>query len=70
MTSVTWRVMMGLPTIRACGHPDIESEQRMADFTGRGVLVTGADGGIGRLPSAGSSVDARQSMQAAETLSS
>ena len=61
MTSVTWRVMMGLLTIRACGHPDIESEQRMADFTGRGVLVTGASGGIGgatvrRLVSQGATV--------------
>jgi L-xylulose reductase len=28
-------------------HPDIESEQPMADFTGRAVLVTGASGGIG-----------------------
>ena len=27
--------------------PDIESEQPMADFTGRAVLVTGASGGIG-----------------------
>jgi L-xylulose reductase len=29
------------------GSPDIESEQPMADFTGRAVLVTGASGGIG-----------------------
>src|SRR5258705_11199605 len=51
----------GVLTIAACGHPDVESEPCMADFTRRGVLVTGASGGIGaatvrRLASQGATV--------------